>query len=38
MRTMAWKLKRAALRERHPEWTQEVLEQAVRDIFLYAST
>jgi len=32
----AWQLKAAALRDQHPEWTDEAIHQAVRDIFLYA--
>jgi hypothetical protein len=29
-------LKAAALRARHPEWSEEELQRAVREIFLYA--
>ena len=32
----AWQLKAAALRAEHPEWTDEAIRQAVREIFLYA--
>jgi hypothetical protein len=32
----AWQLKAAALREEHPDWTDEAVRQAVRQIFLYA--
>ena len=29
-------LKAAALRAQHPEWTEEAIQRAVREIFLYA--
>jgi len=32
----AWRLKAAALRAQHPDWTDEAIHQAVRNIFLYA--
>jgi len=32
----AWQLKAAALREQHPDWTDEAIRQSVRKIFLYA--
>ncbi len=32
----ARQLKAAALRAEHPDWTDEAIQQAVRDIFLYA--
>jgi hypothetical protein len=32
----ARELKTAALRAEHPEWTEETIRQAVREIFLYA--
>ena len=32
----ARQLKAAALRAVHPDWTDEAIRQAVRDIFLYA--
>jgi Rv0078B-related antitoxin len=32
----AWQLKTAALRAEHPDWTDEAIRQAVREIFLYA--
>lgn len=32
----ARQLKAAALRAEHPDWTEEVIRQAVREIFLYA--
>jgi Rv0078B-related antitoxin len=32
----ARQLKAAALRAEHPDWTEEAIRQALRDIFLYA--
>jgi hypothetical protein len=32
----ARKLKAAALRAEHPDWTEEAIQQAVREIFIYA--
>lgn len=32
----ARQLKAAALRAEHPDWTEEAIQQAVRQIFLYA--
>ncbi len=33
----SWRqLKSAALRAQHPEWTEEDIQRAVRDAFLYA--
>jgi hypothetical protein len=32
----ARQLKKAALRAEHPDWNDETIRQAVRDIFLYA--
>jgi Rv0078B-related antitoxin len=32
----ARQLKAAALRAQHPDWTEEAIRQAVRQIFLYA--
>ena len=32
----ARQLKAAALRAQHPDWTEEAIQQAVRQIFLYA--
>jgi len=32
----AGQLKAAALRAQHPDWTDEAIRQAVRQIFLYA--
>jgi hypothetical protein len=33
----ARELKTAALKSQHPEWTEDVISQKVREIFLYAS-
>jgi hypothetical protein len=38
LRAIAWMLKRAAVKERHPEWSAEEIENEVRKIFLYAVT
>ena len=38
LREMAWNLKCAAIRDSHPDWSEERVKRAVRDIFLYAST
>lgn len=32
----ARQLKAAAVRAQHPDWTEEAIQQAVRQIFLYA--
>jgi hypothetical protein len=32
----AWQLKSAALRAEHPDWSDEAIHRAVREIFLYA--
>ncbi len=32
----AWQLKAAALRAEHPDWTDEAIRLAVRNIFVYA--
>lgn len=34
----AWALKTAGVRSQHPDWTEERVHAAVRDIFLYART
>jgi hypothetical protein len=34
----AKKLKRAGLKTQHPDWSEEQIEQSVREIFLYAGT
>ena len=38
MYQMARKLKAAGLRMSHPDWNEEQVQKAVRDIFLYART
>ena len=38
LREMAWNLKRAYLKQNHPDWNDKQLENAVKEIFLYAST
>lgn len=37
LRREAWDLKAAALRQRHPDWTEEQIQQKVRDVFLHAT-
>ncbi len=32
----AWKLKAQALRDQHPDWTEDQVQAATREIFLYA--
>ncbi|HMP72240.1 MAG TPA: hypothetical protein PKE55_03160 [Kiritimatiellia bacterium] len=34
----ARKLKAAALRDQHPDWTEEQIQARVKEIFLYART
>lgn len=34
----ARKLKAAAVRDQHPDWTEEQVQQRVKEIFLYAVT
>ena len=38
LRATAWELKKAALREKFPQLSDEELDQKVKKIFLYAST
>ncbi len=38
LRELAWALKKAGLKAQNPDWTDQELEEAVRKIFLYAST
>ena len=38
LRRLAWELKSAGVRAMHPEWSPNQVEQAVREIFLYATT
>lgn len=36
LRETAWKLKAAAVRQKHPEWDDKAILSEVRRIFLYA--
>lgn len=38
MRQMAWNLKKAMIRQTHPHWSDDEVKEAVRKIFLYATT
>ncbi|MFP4164995.1 MAG: hypothetical protein ACLFQB_13890 [Chitinispirillaceae bacterium] len=38
LRELAWKLKRAYIKQNHPDLSDEQVEERVRKIFLYAST
>lgn len=38
LHTCAWKLKAAGLRHQHPDWTEEQIQNKVKEIFLYART
>jgi len=38
LREMAWNLKYAAIRNSHPDWSEEKVKEAVKEVFLYAST
>jgi uridine kinase len=38
MREMAWSLKAARLRSRHPEWAESQVQDSVRKTFIYGST
>ncbi|NLG17983.1 MAG: hypothetical protein GX556_11690 [Fibrobacter sp.] len=38
LRDLAWKLKLTAVRHEHPDWSEEEIENKVKEIFLYAST
>lgn len=38
LRQLAWNLKIAYIRQTHPDWSDEQVENKVREIFLYAST
>ena len=38
MYRFAWAVKRAGVREQHPDWTDQQVEDKVREIFLYATT
>ena len=32
----AWRLKKTALRQRYPEWSEEKIEKKIKELFLYA--
>ena len=34
----AWQVKQAGIKMLHPDWTQEQVEEKVRDIFIHART
>jgi hypothetical protein len=38
LRAFAWSLKKTAVKADHPSWTEEQVEEKVREIFLYART
>jgi hypothetical protein len=38
LRAFAWSLKKAAVKADHSSWTEEQVEEKVREIFLYART
>ncbi len=38
LREIAWKLKVAGVRSKHPSWSEREVEGEVRKIFLYATT
>ena len=38
LRRMAWEIKRAGERISHPEWTDDEIENSVREIFTRATT
>jgi hypothetical protein len=38
LRKMAYDLKKAAIRQKHPDWSDDEVNKAVKEIFLYAST
>jgi hypothetical protein len=38
LRETAWNLKIAIVQQNHPDWSREQVENAVREIFLYATT
>lgn len=37
LRQAAWDIKAAAVRQRHPDWTEKQIQQEVRDVFLRAA-
>lgn len=38
LRRTAWRLRRAGVRQQHPDWTDEQVEQVVKESFLYGTT
>ncbi len=38
LRAFAWKVKAAGVRSLHPDWTEDKVYAAVKEIFLYATT
>jgi hypothetical protein len=38
LRAFAWKVKAAGIRRQHSDWTEEQVEETVKEIFLYATT
>ena len=38
LRTAAWHIKAAGVRHQNPDWTEEQVEEKVKEIFLYATT
>ena len=38
LRHFAWEVKKAAVKAKHPDWSEEQLEEKVKKIFLYATT
>ena len=37
LREMAWMIKKASVREKHPDWNEDQVQKEVSEIFLYAS-
>lgn len=38
LRAFAWNVKRAGIRLQHPEWSDEAVEDKVRELFLHATS
>lgn len=38
LRELAWQMKAAAIRTKHPEWSEATINNEVKKIFLYAVT
>ncbi len=38
LRELAWKIKTAAIKEKHPDWNDQEINDVVKKIFLYAVT